>query len=117
MLERLFGNAVIEKVLFYLLKNEEGYGSELSKILEIPLYSVQRSLDRLEAGGIIAARTLGKTRLYQFNPRYPFLKELKCFLSKAYTFLPKELKERFYEAPVRKRPRRKGKPLKRVSDD
>ncbi len=107
MLEKLFGNPVIEKILFYLLKNEEGYGLELSKTLETPLYSIQKALDRLEAGGLIAAQLKGRTRLYRFNPRYPFLKELKRLLIKAYTFLPDDQREKFYERPIRKRPRRR----------
>ncbi len=117
MLEKLFGNVVIEKILFYLLMNEKSYGSELSKILETPLYSVQKALMRLEDGGVIVALEEGKTRMFQFNPRYPFLKELKAFLNKAYDFLPIEMKKRFYEAPLRRRPRKTGKPLKRLSDD
>ena len=113
MLEKLFGNPVIEKVLFYLLVNETGYGSKLKQCLGIPLYSVQRALARLEDGGIIAAQQQGKTRVYQFNPRYPLLKELKSFLQKAYSFLPDEHKKKFYEITERCRPRRTGKPFKR----
>ncbi|MCH9626469.1 MAG: hypothetical protein S4CHLAM2_00910 [Chlamydiales bacterium] len=111
MLEGLFGNPVIEKILFYLLMNKEGYSYHLSKQLETPLYSVQKAMQRLENGGIIVALQKGKTRLFQFNPRYPFLKELVEFLTKAYRFLPEEQKMRYYEAPTRKRPRRTGKPL------
>ena len=117
MLEKLFGNAVIEKLLFYFLLNEKGYGSELAKRLDTPLYSIQKALIRLEDAGIIVGLQEGKTRIYRFNPRYPFLKELKAFLEKAYAFLPKELKTKFYEAPIRRRPRRTGKPLKRLTDD
>ena len=37
----------------------------------------------------------GKTRSYQFNPRYPFLQELKDFLTKAYKFLPQSQKGKY----------------------
>lgn len=117
MLEKLFGNAVIEKILFFLLKNEKSYGAELSKVLKTPLYSVQKALIRLEDAGIIVALEEGKTRVFQFNPRYPFLRELKAFLEKAYTFLPIEYKKQIYEAPKRTRPRRTGKPLNRIKND
>jgi hypothetical protein len=116
MLEKLFGNSVIEKILFYLLMNEKSYGAELARTLELPLYSVQMALQRLEDGSIIAAIQEGKTRVYQFNPRYPFLLEIKAFLAKAYTFLPNTLKAQYYEAPVRRRPRRKGKPYRLIDD-
>ncbi|MCF7806556.1 MAG: winged helix-turn-helix domain-containing protein [Simkaniaceae bacterium] len=111
MLESLFGNAIIEKILFYILKNQKTYGSELSHVLQVPLFSCQRGLERLEKGGILVSQLEGKTRLYQFNPRYSLLIELKNFLEKAYSFIPSEIKNKFYERMNRQRPRRKGKPL------
>ncbi|MEI8300682.1 MAG: winged helix-turn-helix domain-containing protein [Chlamydiota bacterium] len=111
MLESLFGNPVIEKILFYLELNEKCYPSQLRANFQTPLYSFQRALQRLEKGGIIISHKEGKTLIYQFNPRYPFLIELKAFLQKAYTFFPKKIKEQYYEPITRKRPRRSGKPL------
>jgi len=111
MLEKLFGNPVIEKILFFLLVNETSYASELRDRLDVSLYSVQMALGRLEKGGIIICHPQGKTQVYQYNPRYPFLEEFKVFLRKAYSALPESLRRRVYEPPIRKRPRRKGKPL------
>jgi hypothetical protein len=111
MLEYLFGNPVIEKVLFFLELNEKCYPSQLKANFQTPLYSFQRALQRLEKGGVIVSHKEGKTLIYQFNPRYPFLDELKAFLQKAYNFFPEEMKEKYYEPIVRKRPRRQGKPL------
>ncbi|EKD26530.1 MAG: hypothetical protein ACD_79C01135G0001 [uncultured bacterium] len=53
---------------------------------------------------------IGKTRLYEFNPRYPFLIELKAILGKAVSFIPDKDREKYYTP--RLRPRRKGKPIK-----
>lgn len=111
VLEPIFGSKTIEKILFYLLKNSKSYGSQLSKIFQESLSSFQKGFDRLEAGGILVSFLEGKTRIYQFNPRYPFLKELKNFLGKAYLFLPQDFKDNYYEQKLRKRPRRRGKPL------
>jgi hypothetical protein len=111
MLEYLFGNPTIEKILFFLEKNEECYPSQLREVFETPLYSFQRALSRLEAGSVVVSHRKGKTLIYQFNPRYPFLKELRAFLQKAYLFFPEEIRNKFYEPIVRKRPRRAGKPL------
>ena len=111
MLESLFGTPVIEKVLFYLFVNQKCYPSQMKGVFQIPLYSFQRALGRLERGGIIVSHKEGKTLIYQFNPRYPFLNELKAFLEKAYQFLPLEIREKYYEPVIRKRPRRQGKPL------
>jgi hypothetical protein len=111
VLEHLFGNDLIEKVFFYLLSNETCYASQLKTIFGISLYSIQRILGRLERGGIVVSYRKGKTLIYQFNPRYPFLSELKMFLEKAYSSLPEEMREKYYEPLVRKRPRRRGKPI------
>jgi hypothetical protein len=111
MLEALFGTVVIEKILFYLAVNNECYPSQLREVFQVPLYSFQRALARLEKGGVIVSHRKGKTLLYQFNPRYPFLKELRVFLEKAYDAFPQEIREKYYERLARKRPRRQGKPL------
>jgi hypothetical protein len=111
MLESLFGNSVIEKILFYLVVNKTCYPSQLRTIFQMPLYSFQIALGRLEKGGIIVSRRMGKTLVYQFNPLYPFLKPLKVFLEKAYVAFPEDIRHTYYEPIVRKRPRRQGKPL------
>ncbi len=111
MLESLFGIAIIEKILFFLMRNKKCYPSQLQKIFQSPLYSFQRALSRLEKGGVVISCKEGKTLIYQLNPRYPFLLELEAFLGKAYSFLPDDMKEKYYEPIVRKRPRRHGKPL------
>ncbi len=109
MLEGLFGNPVIEKIFFTLLVYNESYALGLAKTFEEPVNKFQQQLKRLEEGGIIVSRLVGNMRIYTFNPRYPFLKELKTLVSKAYEFIPVKEKERYYRK--RTRPRRAGKPL------
>lgn len=111
MLEHLFGNPVIEKILFFLLTNEKCYASQLRDVFHTPLYSFQKALGRLERGGIIVSHKEGKTLIYQFNPRYPFLRELKAFLQKSYEFFPEDTRKKYYEPIIRRRPRRQRKPL------
>ena len=111
MLRELFGNSTIEKILFFILMNKTCYGAQLSKVFDIPVSNVQKALERLELGGVLVSLMVGKTRVYQFNPRWPFLKEFKSFLQKAYSFLPEDIHKQYYRRPIRKRPRRKGKPL------
>jgi len=111
MLESIFGGKNMEKVLFFLLINQRCYGRQLSRVFNQALSPFQKVFERLESGNVIVSTLEGKTRVYQFNPRYPFLQELKNFLTKAYSFLPAEMKDQYYEPKIRKRPRRKGKPL------
>jgi hypothetical protein len=63
----------------------------------------------LELGGILVSFSKGRTRLYSFNPRYPFLKELKGILDKALSFYPESEREKLLMN--RRRPRMRGKPL------
>lgn len=109
MLEGLFGNVIVEKIFFFLNTYGEGYPLGMAKTFGEPVNRIQQQLKRLENSGVIVSRLVGKVRLYTFNPRYPFLKELKTLVSKAYEFLPEVEKDKYYRR--RTRPRRAGKPL------
>jgi len=109
MLEPLLGSASSERALIFLLTREEGNATEIARFFETDLYGIQRQLDKLELGAVLVSRKVGRTRLYTFNPRYPFLAELKNLLEKALSFYPEELRERLIMN--RRRPRRRGKPL------
>jgi hypothetical protein len=93
----------------FIYGREEGYPREIARFYSTDLDPVRKQLDKLENGGILASRLAGRTRLYAFNPRYPFLKELKGLLKKALSFYPAEQQEALLM--VRRRPRRRGKPL------
>ncbi len=111
MLERLFGSKIVEKICFYLLVNNKCYASELSRCFNLPIFGIQNMLTRLEQQGSLVSFKVGKTRVYQWNPRYPLLQEFKAFIAKAYEYLPQDMKEQYYERTFRTRPRKKGKPL------
>ena len=109
MLKPLFGSEAREQVLMFILSREKGYATEIARTFDVDLYSIQTQLDRLEYGGILVSYLAGRTRLYEFNPRYPFLNELTQLLEKALTFYPDEVREKLLRN--RRRPRRRGKPL------
>ncbi len=109
MLSPLLGSENSERVLIFILKRDAGYAREITRFFDATLYAIQQQLDKLEKGGILVSRKVGRTRLYEFNPRYPFLKELQALLEKAYTFYPEDIRENL--EMNRRRPRRKGKPL------
>jgi hypothetical protein len=69
----------------------------------------QRQLEKFEAAGILVSQLKGRTRIYRWDPRYPFRRELLALLQKAFDFMPKKELDQFYTK--RTRPRRKGKPL------
>ena len=109
MLSPLLGSENSERVLIFILKRDEGYAREITRFFNATLYAIQQQLDKLDKGGILVSRKVGQTRLYEFNPRYPFLKELMALLKKAYTFYPDDVREKL--EMNRRRPRRRGKPL------
>ena len=86
-----------------------GYAQEIARFFETSLTPIQKQLEKLELGGVLVSQTAGRTRLYSFNPRYPFLDELQALLDKALTFYPEESREAL--VMNRRRPRRAEKPL------
>lgn len=109
MIEVLLGSKNAERVLIYIFAREEGYPREIARFFNTDLKSIQNQMDKLEAGGVLVSRAVGRTRPYVFNPRYPFLNELKSLLEKALSFYPSKDQE---ELKVnRRRPRAKGKNL------
>jgi hypothetical protein len=109
MLEALFGSVDRERVLVFLFSRGDGYAREIARFFETSLLGIQRQLEKMENGGVLVGRSAGRTRLYSFDPRYPFLPELKALLEKTVSFYPEDVQEKLLMS--RKRPRRKGKPL------
>jgi predicted transcriptional regulator len=109
MLEGLFGSKNRERVLQFILANNQGYAKEIADFFDSSVDPVQKQLERLELGGILVSQTVGRTRLFMFNPRYAFKDELVALLKKAREFYAPKEQERLTQQ--RKRPRRTGKPL------
>lgn len=109
MLEALLGTKNRELVLQYLLVFKEGYAREIAKYFDVPLPSIQNQLKHFEESGLVLSKMSGRTRVYFFNPRYPFLPEITALLEKARLYYKPELKEKL--DMQRLRPRRAEKPL------
>jgi hypothetical protein len=109
MLKPIVGSRSSEQVFIFLIARENGYATEIAKFFDANLNAIQKQLDRLENADVLVSRNVGRTRVYQFNPRYPFLRELQALLEKALSYYPDEIKEKLMMN--RRRPRKKGKPL------
>ncbi len=109
MIEVLLGSKNAERVLLYIFTREEGYAREIAAFYKTDLKPIQMQLDKFEKGGVLVSRSIGRTRPYEFNPRYPFLTELKALLEKALSFYPAKVQEELQMN--RRRPRAKGKTL------
>jgi DNA-binding transcriptional ArsR family regulator len=113
MLEALFGNRTAERVLMYLAVNESAYAQQMADALDIPLSVVQKQLRRLELGGLLASRLVGRTRLFSVSPRFALADELRALLKRAFSLLPDD--EQLPYESYRARPRLTGKPLRTPS--
>ncbi len=111
MLEYLFANKNVEKILIYLCLHGKANASELRNVFGSALDPIQKTLRKLEEGGLLVSFLEGKTRVFQWNPCYPFVKEIQVLAKKAYEYLPSSIQEEQYQVTKRKRPRKTGKLL------
>lgn len=98
-----------EKILIYLLLRGNGYGKSIAEFYDIPASPVQKQLERLAGDGVIASQNIGKVRIFELNPRYPFLEPLKALLKAAVEAYPQETVNKLLVQ--RTRPRQTGKAL------
>lgn len=103
-----FGGAGRTRVLLALRLLSESYPRELARVLDMPFSSVQQALRSLERDGLVAGRSLGRTRVFQLDPRYFAHDDLQRFLLRL-VGPESELTARV--AALRRRPRRTAKPL------
>lgn len=109
MLEPIVGSKSSEQVFIFLIARQEGYATEIANYFDADLYAIQKQLVRLEDSNVFLSRKVGRTRVYQFNPRYPFLMELMSLLEKVLSYYPDKIQEDLLLN--RHRPRRRDKPL------
>lgn len=105
----ILGSESAEKVLLYIANYGEGHAKGISENFNISLSQAQRQLNKFEREGVLVSRMVGRTRVFQFNPRYALKKELLILLNKTLTILPKQITQKYFRK--RTRPRRTGKPL------
>ncbi|MCB1732762.1 MAG: winged helix-turn-helix transcriptional regulator [Pseudomonadales bacterium] len=109
MIEAIVGSEGAERVLLFLAARDSGYPREIANSWSMDVSTVQNQLLRMERDGLLVSRTVGRTRVFEFNPRYAFKDEVKALLNKALAQLPPGVREQL--TLQRKRPRRTGKPL------
>jgi len=111
-LEAIFGNRTAAAVLLFLGNYGSGYASRIAKDFTMPVSVVQDQLRRLEAAGVLISRTVGRTRVFEFNPRSPTATRLREFIAIELKALPDEIVKKYFRG--RQRPRRTGKKLERA---
>lgn len=108
MISTLLGSKTRSDVLMFLAAYGEGYAREIAQLFGVSLSPIQGQLLRFEKAGLLVSRMIGRTRLYTWNPRYPFLGEIQTLMSKVLAYLPNSERKLYFSR--RRRPRRSGKP-------
>jgi hypothetical protein len=105
----IFGSPTAEKVLLFLQNYGQGHSREIARTFDIPQSMVWKQLVRFEREYVLVNRLVGRTRVFEFNPRYAFRDELGALLQRGIDLTPAADRERWFMQ--RRRPRRVGKPL------
>lgn len=109
MLEAVLGSISAERVLLFITARDEGYAAEIARFFKTDLSPIQKQLDRMERDGLLINKKVGRTRVYSFNPRYAFVREVRQLMNRALELSPDRLKNGLLLD--RRRPRKKDKPL------
>jgi len=108
-LEAIFGSRSAVQVLLFVEAYGAGHASRMAATYEVSVMGIQRQLKRFEIEGVMVSRTVGRTRVFEFNTRLPTVQNLSDFLHKELDQLPPKYIKKYYRQ--RQRPRRTGKEL------
>jgi hypothetical protein len=103
-----FGGRVRTETLLALCLLEESYVREIARLLRRSLFGVQKAVRSLEADGLVAGLSQGRTRLLRLAPRYFAHDELRRYLLR---LTEAEDVLRGCVKRLRRRPRKTGKRL------
>jgi hypothetical protein len=109
VLETIFGSRSAAQALLFLQAYGSGHASLIAETYAAPLNPLYMQLRRFEANGVLVSRTVGRTRVFEFNPRNPTVRNLRDFLDAELELLPDDEVKKYYRQ--RRRPRRTGKGL------
>lgn len=109
MLETIFGNETVAVILLNIYHYEAIHARAIARNMDKVHGGIVHQLDRLEAGGLLVSKEVGRTRLYSFNPKSPYTTPVKQIIQITYDALPVKVKEKLFSE--RTRPRAKNKPV------
>lgn len=105
---RLLGTENQTTLLLAIGLMDETYIAELTFLTGLSQAAISRFVDQMEQDGVLATRNLGRTRQIRLNNRFSAYRELKALLDVLVARRSDLLES---AAQIRKRPRKRGKPL------
>ena len=112
ILEAIFGNRTAANTLLFIENYGSGYARRIAGTYDTPVSVVQDQLRKLESAGVLISNTVGRTRVFEFNPWNPTVSNLRRFLEDELKTIPDSLVKQYFRE--RQRPRRSGKPIQRA---
>lgn len=109
MLETIFGSETVAIVLLNIYHYESIHARAIARNMGKVHAGIVNQLDRLETGGLLVSKEIGRSRVYSFNPKSPYTAPVKQILQITYDALPVKVKAKIFQE--RTRPRAKGKPV------
>ena len=109
VLEAVLGSRSAVQTLLFLQAYGSGHAARIADTYGVSLNPIYRQLRRLEAEGVLLSRTVGRSRVFEFNTRNPTVRNLRDFLAAELELLPERDLKAYYRQ--RQRPRRTGKRL------
>lgn len=109
VLDAILGNRSAAQALTFIEAYGAGHALRIAETFAVPVSSIQRQLRRLEANGVLVSRTVGRTRVFEFNSRNPSVRNLRVFLAAELESMPDDVVQAYFRQ--RQRPRRSGKRL------
>lgn len=109
MLEAIFGNETTATILLNIYHYNDIHARAIARNMGKVHTGIVHQLDRLEKGGLLVSKLVGKTRVYSFNPKSPYSDLVKKIIKITYDALSVKTKETIFSE--RTRPRAKGKPI------
>jgi len=109
MIESIFGNETTALIFLNIYHYGEIHTAAISRNTGKFPRAIINQLNNLEEKGLLVSKTVGKSRLYLFNGKSPYIKHLKEIIKITYDSLPIKLKENLFKESLR--PRKKGRPV------
>ena len=88
MLEALVGSVAADRTLLYLQNYGEGYALAIADTFGMSASQIGKQITKLENGGFLVSRPVGKARVYTWNERNPLVSELRRLLQATLEMLP-----------------------------
>lgn len=107
MIDKLFGNETLAMIFLNLYHYDEVYCALIERNTGIGSRAILNQLNKMEEVGVLISKVVGRSRLYQFNPKSPVIKPLKEIIKITYSNMNIKMKEKMFKE--RMRPRAKGK--------